>query len=142
MDERTTTSVPPDATAGESARTNVGQRIWRGAVAIVTWTTVVAIVMGIAGQLVRDRNVALAMLMYIPAAPLGVFAILLDLIRRGRALRLRFLLSVIGFAGLFTGVIPMLGTRAFDAASPGSEAVTLLHWNMQSGGRGAAQPRW
>jgi endonuclease/exonuclease/phosphatase family metal-dependent hydrolase len=36
----------------------------------------------------------------------------------------------------------MVGVRRPETAPPGATAITLLHWNMQSGGRHAAQPRW
>ena len=36
----------------------------------------------------------------------------------------------------------MLGLRRPEAPQPGSHEITLLHWNMQSGGKRANQPRW
>jgi vancomycin resistance protein VanJ len=123
-------------------RPRLRRRLWRWAVAAVTWAALLGIVLGVIGQLLRDRNLLLALLMYVPIAPLGLVAILFDLAGRGRALRPRFMLTVIGSAGVLVGTIPMLGTKPSDAAVAGGDPLTLLHWNMQSGGRWAAQPRW
>ena len=108
----------------------------------VTWTTVVLMLLGAAGEILRDRSLILAMFMYIPLAPVGLAAVALDLVRRGRSLRPRFALTIGGLVALAVGAVPMLGTRAPDPPAPGSDRVTLLHWNMQSGGRLAAQSRW
>ena len=134
----------PSATGDgpEPPRRSLPRRAWRAAVAITAWVTAATLVLGIAGQVLRDRNVALAMLMYVPTAALGLLAVGLDLLCRGRALRRRFLLAAVGLVGFTAGALPMVGTRRPDPAPPGGDTVTLLHWNMQSGGRGAAQPRW
>src|SRR5688500_7372731 len=144
MDDRETSPAPTAAASGATptAARRAVRIAWRWIVRVVTWATAAAVVLGIAGQVVRDRNVATAMLMYIPAAPLGAFLIVSDLLRRGRTMRPRFMLTVLGLAGLVVGAAPMLGTRSPEPAPAGSDSITLLHWNMQSGGRWAAQPRW
>ncbi len=132
---------PPDAVA-EAARTRPWRRVVRFGFDLVTWATVCAILLGVLGQAVRDRNAVLALCLYVPLAPLGVGAVLLDALRRGRSLRPRFALAGLGLLALIVGVTPMLGLQSPDAPPPAAMLVTLLHWNMQSGGRLAAEPRW
>ena len=133
---------PAPAPAPARPRAGLLRRAWRFLLAVVTWTIVVVIVLGVTGQVVRDRNLTFAMLMYVPLALVGLAAIALDLLRRGRSLRRRFGLSAVGLVALAVGGIPMLGLRSPAPASAGAQRVTLLHWNMQSGGRRAAKPRW
>src|SRR6185503_18558545 len=66
----------------------------------------------------------------------------IDLLRRGRSVRPRFAFCVAGLLSLLVGGVPMLGLRPPAALPPDVRPITLLHWNMQSGGRLAAQPRW
>lgn len=129
-------------TSPAPARRGLLRRAWRFLLNLVTWTTVVVIILGVAGQVVRDRNLAFAMFMYVPLSLAGIAAILFDLLRRGRSLRYRFGLTMTGIVALAVGVIPMLGLRSPMPAPPEAQQVTLLHWNMQSGGRRAAKPRW
>ena len=100
-----------------------------------------ALVLGAVGQVVRDRSVLLALLMYVPLPAVGASALVLDLLRRGRSVpRTRFALSAAGLAALVGGSVPMVGTRRPEPAPPSSVPVTVLHWNVQWGGRGWA--RW
>ena len=108
----------------------------------LSWATAAAVVLGLVGQVVRDRNVPLALMMYIPLAPLGLWAVCLDLLRRGRSLRPPFLLCSLGAAALLAGLGPMLGRESPQPAPPGATPVTLLHWNVQSGGRRLEWSRW
>src|SRR5687767_13779050 len=107
-----------------------------------TDVTFFAIALGLAGHAARDQNLALALLMYVPLVPLGLWAILFDLLRRGRSIRPRFTLALAGLVCVLWGGYPMLGLRTPEAPPPGSHQITLLHWNMQSGGKRANQPRW
>jgi endonuclease/exonuclease/phosphatase family metal-dependent hydrolase len=109
---------------------------------LAVWTAVVAMVLGVLGQVIRDRSAALAICLYVPLPPLGLFAVLLDGVRRGRALRPRFALAGLGLVALAVSGIPMLGLRPPDVAPDGAMTLTLIHWNMMSGGRLAAEPRW
>jgi endonuclease/exonuclease/phosphatase family metal-dependent hydrolase len=118
------------------------RRAWRFALTASAWCAVGAITLGLVGQVARDRSVPLALMMYIPLVPIGLAAVVLDLLRRGRALRPRFAVLGVGLVALVTGAVPMFGVRRPDTAAPGSQTITLLHWNMMSGGRFAAQPRW
>lgn len=100
-------------------------------------------VLGAVGHVVRDRTVVLALLMYIPLVPLGLGALLLDLCCRGRCVRpARFGFGAIGFVVAAWAAVPLVGTKRPDQVPAGSNVVTLLHWNMQSGGRSANLPRW
>ena len=114
----------------------------RAVLAVATSLTLCAMALGIVGQVCRDRNVLLAMLMYVPLVPLGAGAVAIDLLRRGRSVRARFAFCGAGVISLAVGGAPMVGLRSPDALPPDSRPITLLHWNMQSGGRLAAQPRW
>jgi len=88
----------------------------------------------------------LALMMYIPLAPLGAAAVLTDLLRRGRSLGTRiaprFTLSAAGVIALVTGVVPMLGRRRPEPSAPGATGVRLLHWNVQWGGRHSGESDW
>ena len=56
--------------------------------------------LGLVGQAVRDHSVASAVLMYLPLLPVGLTAVLFDLILRGRAIpRARFGLAILGIVG-------------------------------------------
>jgi endonuclease/exonuclease/phosphatase family metal-dependent hydrolase len=141
-DPITTNETPTAPAALPAARRGVLARLWRFVLALAAWATVLAIALGMVGQVVRDRNVLLALLMYLPLAPLGLAAFAFDLLRRGRSIRPRWTLAALGMLALAWGTVSMVGVRPPDPAPPGATTLTLLHWNMQSGGRHAAQPRW
>jgi len=103
----------------------------------------VLMVLGAIGRFTRDRNFVLALMMYVPLLPVGAWAVLQDLACGGRCIpRLRFALAVIGLGAAVWGTVPMLGLRSPEPAPAGSSGVSLLHWNLMSGGRRAALPRW
>lgn len=137
MGEQTDEAVPTSA-----SRRAVRRRTGQWLVRLTGWATALGIVVGLIGQVVRDRNLALALMMYVPLAPLGLWAVLLDVLRRGRALRPRFALGAAGLVALSAGVVPMLGFHPTEPAPPGATSVTLLHWNVQSGGRFTDGSRW
>jgi hypothetical protein len=95
-------------------------------------------ILALIGFLVRDRHVAIALMLYIPLLPVGLVAMLLDLARRGRALgRPRFLLTAVGVLAIACSVFTMVGrgpetSQAAEAAL--GEPVRLLHWNVVWGG--------
>ncbi|HEC86014.1 MAG TPA: hypothetical protein ENI48_12350 [Thioploca sp.] len=103
---------------------------------LLTIATVLVIWLAIIGHLVRDRTIILAFMMYIPLAPLGLWAILLDLSQAGRSLpKLRFVLTFIGLGLIVWGSLTMIGTgNALTNAAPNT--VSLLHWNVKWGGVG------
>ncbi|EDN65248.1 membrane protein [Beggiatoa sp. PS] len=85
--------------------------------------------LAITGQIVRDRTVELALLMYIPLVPLGLWAILLDLVQIGRSLpRLRFGLSLMGLAIFTWGTVSMMGMGSAEIQS--EKQISVLHWNV------------
>ena len=118
------------------------RRVLTALLRVATHATFLVMALGLAGHAARDRNLALALLMYIPLVPLGLWAVVLDLVRRGRSLRPRFALTLMGFVCVLWGGYPMIGLRSPEGAPPGSHEITLLHWNMQSGGKRANKPRW
>src|SRR4051812_45955250 len=122
------------------------RRAARRAMSVAAWLTATAIPLGLVGQLARDRAMVLSLMMYVPLAPVGAAAVLVDLLLRGRALgpRLvpRFTLSAAGVVALVIGIVPMLGLRRPQPPAAGGVTLTLLHWNVQWGGRRAAESDW
>jgi endonuclease/exonuclease/phosphatase family metal-dependent hydrolase len=93
------------------------------------------IVLGLVGQALRDRSVALALLFYLPVLPASIAAVLVDVVRKGRALpRTRFLLGTLGAIGAMCSTIPMIGSGTIGKYEPTDTEVTLLHWNVLWGG--------
>jgi endonuclease/exonuclease/phosphatase family metal-dependent hydrolase len=93
------------------------------------------IVVGLIGQITRDRSAPLAVLMYLPLLPAGLAALVLDLIRSGRALpRGRFILSWLGGVACIVAAIPMIAWGTPDRSPDNGSELSLLHWNVQWGG--------
>lgn len=106
------------------------------------------IALGALGQVVRDRSVAWALLMDLPLPLIGVAAVWLDLVCRGRAWRLargRFALAAVGLATTLGGSLPLLGPGVPGRAEVGTEAsparaarasrpASVLQWNVVWGG--------
>jgi len=93
------------------------------------------IIFGLAGQVIRDRSVAMAILMYLPLLPAGLAAVALDLAQLGRSLpRARFALTLMGAVGSTWVVVTMIGAGAVSDGRADDPEVTLLHWNVQWGG--------
>jgi endonuclease/exonuclease/phosphatase (EEP) superfamily protein YafD len=104
--------------------------------------TALALLFGAVGQLVRDRSVVLALMMYVPLLPVGLAAVVLDVARRGRSLpRARFGLAVAGAVAAAWGAAAMTGRGSPEPALPGSTEITLLHWNVMWGGHDPSQWR-
>ena len=90
---------------------------------------------GLAGQMIRDRSAATAILMYLPLLPASLAAIVLDVARKGRALpRARFALTLLGILGGTCAVMLLIGSGTIGEYSPADTEVTLLHWNVMWGG--------
>lgn len=104
---------------------------------LLSITTVLFILLGITGQIIRDRTVEWGLLMYIPLLPLGLWAILLDLLYVGHSLpKFRFGLTLIGVSIVIGASLSMIGLEGFQIpATPGTQ-VSLLHWNVRWGGLG------
>src|SRR2546423_11324450 len=110
------------------------RRVLRKSLLVPTVGTLLALVLGAVGQLVRDRNVLLALMMYVPLPLVGAWAVVFDLLRRGRSVRrFRFGLSGAGLVALVAGGLPMVGMRRPDPAPADATPVTLLHWNVMWG---------
>ena len=91
--------------------------------------------LGLVGQAVRDHSVASAVLMYLPLLPVGLTAVLFDLILRGRAIpRARFGLAILGIVASTWSVATMIGVSQTSVSNSGVPEITLLHWNVQWGG--------
>jgi endonuclease/exonuclease/phosphatase (EEP) superfamily protein YafD len=98
------------------------------------WTLAALVVVGLIGHLVRDRSIALGLLMFLPTPLLGLISLIVDLSLGGRALSLgrpRFGLSALGIVGMIVVGTPLVfsGGRPNDARD-----LALLHWNVQWGG--------
>jgi endonuclease/exonuclease/phosphatase (EEP) superfamily protein YafD len=112
-----------------------GRLLFRFLMVLITIATVLMIGLAIIGQVVRDRTVELALLMYIPLLPLGLWAILLDILHAGRSLpRFRFSLTLMGLVLSIWGAFSMMG-KGGSHAEAGIE-VSVLHWNVYWGGKG------
>ncbi|MFI5456053.1 MAG: hypothetical protein ACHRXM_11445 [Isosphaerales bacterium] len=100
------------------------------------------IVLGLAGQVIRDRSVPMAILMYLPVLPAGLAAVALDLAQLGGALpRARFALTLMGAVGTTWVVVSMLGAGAVRDGRTDDPEVSVLHWNVQWGGGLFRSPR-
>jgi endonuclease/exonuclease/phosphatase (EEP) superfamily protein YafD len=98
--------------------------------------------LGAVGQIARDRNVPLALMMYIPLLPVGLCAVAVDLLARGRCVpRVRFGLAIAGAAAAVWGGALMTGGSSPEPAPPGSTEISLLHWNVMWGGHDPSQWR-
>jgi vancomycin resistance protein VanJ len=109
-------------------------------VSSVTVTTLL-LVLGVVGHVVRDRTVWLAPLMYIPILPVALWAVLQDVLYRGRSLPVRrppFALGFMAVVGAVLSAVEMTGGRP-DPLPSGARQVTVLHWNVLWGGRGGGE---
>ncbi len=101
---------------------------------------VLAVGLGAAGLVVRDRSVGWALLMYLPLPLIGLAAAAFDAACRGRALpRPRFGLGALGLLAAAGGAGPLVGLGSGGATGSGPE-VSLLHWNVVWGGGKARNP--
>jgi endonuclease/exonuclease/phosphatase (EEP) superfamily protein YafD len=104
---------------------------------LLSITTVLFILLGITGQIVRDRTIVWGLLMYIPLLPLGLWAILLDLLYVGHSLpKFRFVLTLIGVSIVIGASLSMIGLEGFQVPSNPDTQISLLHWNVRWGGLG------
>ena len=103
---------------------------------LFAWCLVLGMILGVVGQLLRDRSIILALLMYLPLAPMAFVALVFDLVCRGRALgSFRFSLALLGLMTLVGAALPMIGSGPSKTSVTGPD-VTLLHWNVLWGGVG------
>jgi endonuclease/exonuclease/phosphatase family metal-dependent hydrolase len=124
-----------DFSQPKASRARMRQHVRTGLRCLSVIGLLAIIVAGLVGQVIRDRSVVFAVLMYLPLLPVGLAAIALDIILRGRAIpRARFVLAVVGaVAGTWT-VATMIGVVATTAPRTEVPEISLLHWNVQWGG--------
>ncbi|MCS7032948.1 MAG: endonuclease/exonuclease/phosphatase family protein [Phycisphaerae bacterium] len=123
-----------------SAPPRTGWRTARRALlAFPTALILLAIVLLVTAQVVRDRTTWLALLMYLPLWPPALAAVAWDLLRLGKALPVRFLLSCIGLATGLLAVGMMWSPALPPEDLPDATELRILHWNTQWGGRRAQQ---
>ncbi|EDN66703.1 membrane protein [Beggiatoa sp. PS] len=114
----------------------INQKIFLLFKQLLTIGTVLVILVAIIGHIVRDRHIVLALMMYIPLLPLGLWTILLDLWQGGHSLpKLRFSLTIIGLIITIWGSYSMIGTGN-NSAKITANTISLLHWNVKWGGIG------
>lgn len=113
------------------------KKFWHFLLILISWLTLLAILLGLVGQIVRDPSVEWALLMYIPLVPLGIWALIWDLFLKGQSLpRLRFGLLIIGLLAVIWGCTAMIGTGAMNTPVASKRQLTILHWNVRWGGKG------
>jgi endonuclease/exonuclease/phosphatase (EEP) superfamily protein YafD len=100
----------------------------------LTIITILFILLAIIGHIVRDLTVELALLMYIPLLPLGLWAIFWDLLQKGYSLPLRFTLTCMGLGIIIWGTISMMGVGGTQINSKIGNKISVLHWNVRWGG--------
>jgi len=117
--------------------TLIWKKIWHLLLILIAWLILLAIILGIVGQIVRDPNVEWGLLMYIPLVPLGIGALIGYLfLTRQNLPRLRLSLLIIGIIAVIWGSIAMIGTGAMNTPTALGEQLTVLHWNVRWGGKG------
>jgi endonuclease/exonuclease/phosphatase (EEP) superfamily protein YafD len=115
-----------------------GRRARCGWVARLSATLVaVALVGSLVGQVVRDRWVVTALLMYIPLPVVGVAAVAVDLLRGGRTLRRpRFGFAGIGLLSAVFGALPLVAWGSKPSQTSGGGTLAVMQWNVRWGGTG------
>jgi endonuclease/exonuclease/phosphatase (EEP) superfamily protein YafD len=102
---------------------------------VLTAGVLLALVLGGIGQLVRDRSPVLGFLFYLPLVPLGLWAVVQDLVFAGRCLpRARFALALLGLAVTAASAGPMIALGPGSRPPAGRPVARLLHWNVHWGG--------
>jgi endonuclease/exonuclease/phosphatase family metal-dependent hydrolase len=125
--------MPDDDTT--PARPPLGRRAIKTLTRMAAYGSAILLVIGPIGQVLRDRSIATALLMYIPLLPVGAVAVVLDLACKGRSLpRIRFGLSVAGLAAMAWSAHELTGSASSSEPARGDREVSVLHWNVQWGG--------
>jgi endonuclease/exonuclease/phosphatase family metal-dependent hydrolase len=112
--------------------------VWRDRLSRLSAVVVaVALVGSLVGQVLRDRWVVTALLMYIPLPVVGLAAVAVDLLRGGRTLRRpRFGFAGIGLLSAVFGALPLVAWGAKLSLSSGGGTLTVMQWNVRWGGTG------
>lgn len=119
---------------GTQDRAKKGRLVLRAFALLILATLLLAAM----GRGVRDRNLPLSLLLYLPMLPLGMIAVALDLAMRGRGLGRGgpFILTILGCLALLWSIVPMVGWSR--PHPPGDQTVRLVHWNVRWGKSGAS----
>ena len=124
-----------DSGSDESSVPRMRLRVCNGLRRLAVIALSAIIIAGLIGQVVRDRSVVFAVLMYLPLLPAGLAAIALDLVARGRAIpRARFGLALLGIVACTLPLVSMIASGPAIVHRVDTPGVTLLHWNVQWGG--------
>lgn len=95
----------------------------------------VVLLLGGVGHLLRDRNLPLAMLMYVPLPLIGAAVVILDLFVGGRCVsRPRFAATGLGATFALWGAWPLAGISGPAGPDAGPDDLKIVHWNTQWGG--------
>ena len=100
-----------DSGSDKSSVPRMRQRVCNGLRRLAVIALSAIIIAGLIGQVIRDRSVVFAVLMYLPLLPAGVAAIALDLVARGRAIpRARFGLALLGIVACTLPLVSMIAS--------------------------------
>jgi endonuclease/exonuclease/phosphatase family metal-dependent hydrolase len=125
--------MPDDDTT--PARPPLWRRTIKTLARMAAYGSAILLAIGPIGQVLRDRSIATALLMYIPLLPVGAVAVAADLAWRGRSLpRIRFGLTVAGLAAMTWSAHELTGSGISGEPARGDREVSVLHWNVQWGG--------
>jgi len=114
----------------------LGRTLFRILAGSLTIVTILLILLAMIGQIVRDITVEWAVLMYIPLLPLGLWAILWDLLWLSRRpSHFRYHLTLLGIGLTLWGSLTMIGMGGAETDSEPTTKVTILHWNVYWGGK-------
>lgn len=103
---------------------------------IITGGTLLVLVLGFIGQLVRDRTLFFAVLFYLPLILIGVWAILWDIIHKGKSLPIPFSMSFLGLVAINWMTIGMVGKETpLNGHYSNQKTLRLLQWNVRWGGK-------
>src|SRR3982751_1458018 len=129
MTDRVSDAQPPESTAPSPPP----RRPWRGRVLRVSATVIaLALLASLAGQLLRDRWVVTALLMYIPLPLVGLLSVAADLLGGGRTLRRpRFGFGGIGLLSAVFGALPLVAWGAKPGATSLGPTMTVMQWNVR-----------
>ena len=99
-----------------------------------TYALLSALSLTMLAQLLRDRTAALALIMFVPVLPIALITFVWDVVLRGRALPIRWLLTAVGIG---CGAIALSWQwQPARAPEPGSSdsQLRIVQWNTQWGG--------
>jgi endonuclease/exonuclease/phosphatase (EEP) superfamily protein YafD len=95
------------------------------------------LVLALTGQLMRDRALPWMLAMFVPLGPVALVALLWDVMFRGQALRVRWLLSAVAVGCGLVAVV-MLWRPAAAPELGAEQTLRVVQWNTMWGGRRTA----